>query len=52
MDEWDVSSKRGGGRTERPLRVVCVEFDCDGDETVNIVVAAVVDDGHRRRINK
>ena len=30
MDEWDVSSKRGGGRAEQPLRVVCVEFDCGG----------------------
>ena len=25
MDEWEVSSKRGGGRTERPLRVVVTE---------------------------
>ena len=22
MDEWEVSSNRDGGRTERPLRVV------------------------------
>ena len=27
MEEWEVSSKRGGGRTERPLRVVVVGCD-------------------------